>query len=99
MKHVAVGLLIAGLAGGCATAAANIDQVRAGMNRDEVMSLIGQPEASSHAPGQECTYHALMKDFWSRTPWTMTNRYYVCYVDGKVDSFGRTAGPVTASSG
>ena len=34
-----------------------------------------------------------MKDFWSRVPWEMTSRYYVCYVDGKVDTFGKVEQP------
>ncbi len=98
MKHVAIGVLAASFAAGCATPATNIEQVRAGMSPNEVASLLGPADASSHAPGQECTYHSLMKDFWNRTPWTMTNRYYVCYVDGKVDTFGRADGPATAAN-
>ena len=90
MKFVAIGSVLACLLAGCGSAPAeNLEQVRAGMNRDEVASLIGTPETATYAPGQECAYYTLTKDFWSRTPWTMTNRYYVCYVDGRVDTFGR----------
>ena len=30
-----------------------------------------------------------LKDFWSRVPWSLSDRYYVCYDDGKVESFGK----------
>jgi hypothetical protein len=31
----------------------------------------------------------VLKDFWSRTPWSMSDRYYVCFTDGKVDTYGK----------
>ena len=89
MKRIAIGIAIGALAAGCTTPAANLDQVRAGMSPTEVSALIGPPQGSWHSPGRECSYYTLMKDFWSRTPWTMSNQYYVCYEDGKVQSFGR----------
>ena len=49
----------------------------------------------AHAPGSQCSYYTVLKDFWSRTPWTMTNRYVVCYDDGKVKSFGRADTPTS----
>jgi hypothetical protein len=89
MKRLFTATAVACLAAGCATPAANLDQVRAGMSPAEVSTIIGPAQGSWHAPGQECSYYTLMKDFWSRTPWTMSNRYYVCYADGKVETFGR----------
>ena len=41
------------------------------------------------------TYYTVLKDFWSRTPWSLSNRYYVCYDDGKVKSFGRADAPTS----
>jgi len=32
--------------------------------------------------------YTVTKDFWSRTPWSMTDRYYVCYTEGRVDTYG-----------
>lgn len=89
MKRIASGLLIASLAAGCTTPAVNLDRLRAGMTPSEVAAIIGPPQGSWHSPGKECSYYTLMKDFWSRTPWTMVNRHYVCFEDGKVESFGR----------
>ena len=54
-----------------------------------VQAILGEPEAVANAPGAQCSYYTVLKDFWSRTPWSLSNRYYVCYDDGKVKSFGR----------
>ena len=85
-------LSAAGLLAGCVTAS-NMDEVRAGMSPDQVQTILGEPETVAHAPGSQCSYYTVLKDFWSRTPWTMTNRYVVCYDDGKVKSFGRADAP------
>jgi hypothetical protein len=89
MKRLALALSMAGLVAGCAVPAKNMDRVQAGMTHDQVQSIMGQPEAVAHSPGKECAYYALLKDFWSRVPWSLSERYYVCYDDGKVESFGK----------
>ena len=73
----------------CGPQTRSIDRVQAGMNRDQVQSIIGQPDTVSHAPGTECAYYSLLKDFWSRVPWSVSDRYYVCYESGKVATFGK----------
>lgn len=73
----------------CGVPARSIDRVHAGMDRNQVLSVMGPPDTVSHAPGKECAYYALLKDFWSRVPWSLSERYYVCYGDGKVESFGK----------
>jgi SmpA / OmlA family len=88
MKRPVLLLLIATLAG-CAVEAKNIDRVQAGMNHDQVRSIMGQPQTVAHSPGKECAYYTMLKDFWSRVPWSLSDRYYVCYDDGKVESFGK----------
>jgi hypothetical protein len=99
MKHSAlslsVALSIAGLAAGCAVPAKNLDRIQAGMSRDQVQSIMGQPEAVAHSPGKECAYYALLKDFWSRVPWSLSERYYVCFDEGKVESFGKVDAPAS----
>jgi len=94
MKHVALTAMVASLLAGCVTAS-NVDQVRAGMSPDQVQAVLGEPETVAHAPGAQCSYYTVLKDFWSRTPWSLSNRYYVCYDDGKVKSFGRTDTPTS----
>ena len=89
MKQLALSLSITALLAGCAVEAKNIDRVQAGMIRDQVQAIMGSPETVTHSPGNECAYYALLKDFWSRVPWSLSDRYYVCYDDGKVASFGK----------
>jgi SmpA / OmlA family len=89
MKRLALALSMAGLAAGCAAPARNMDRVQAGMSRSQVQSIMGQPIAVAHSPGMECAYYELLKDFWSRVPWSLSERYYVCFDDGKVASFGK----------
>ena len=93
MKRLALALSMAGLAAACAVPAKNMDRVQAGMSRDQVKSIMGQPIAVAHSPGKECAYYELLKDFWSRVPWSLSDRYYVCYDEGKVESFGRVGAP------
>ncbi len=94
MKRVALATVVASLLAGCVTAS-TLEQVHAGMSPDQVQSILGEPETVAHAPGTQCSYYTVLKDFWSRTPWTLSNRYYVCYDDGRVKSFGRTDVPTS----
>jgi len=95
MKRIALASVLASFLTGCVTAS-NVEQVRAGMSPDQVQSVLGEPESVAHAPGTQCSYYTVLKDFWSRTPWSLSNRYYVCYDDGKVKSFGRADAPATS---
>ena len=92
MHRTTIGLFAPVLLAGCVHNS-NLDQVRAGMPRERVVSIMGQPDSSTNTPGRECATYSVMKDFWSRVPWEMTSRYYVCYVDGKVDTFGKVEQP------
>ena len=95
MKQLSLVLSIAVLTAGCAAQAGSIERVQAGMNQDQVRSIMGPPETIAYAPGKECAYYSVLKDFWARTPWSLSHRYYVCYDSGKVESFGRVdAAPV-----
>ncbi|MFZ5779289.1 MAG: outer membrane protein assembly factor BamE domain-containing protein [Pseudomonadota bacterium] len=95
MKHFVDVLPIAALLAGCAAQAGDMDRVRAGMDRDQVRAIMGQPDTVAHAPGQQCSYYTLLKDFWSRVPWSMSDRYYVCFEENKVVSFGKVDSPTT----
>lgn len=85
----------AALLAGCVHGS-SLERVQAGMSRDEVKAIMGQPEGEAHSPGKECAYYTVLKDFWNRTPWSLSNRYYVCYTDGKVETFGRADQPTAA---
>jgi len=88
MKRAVIGLPVVLLVGACVHAA-SMDQVHAGMERSQVTAMLGPPETTNNTAGHECAYYTLTKDFWSRVPWSMTDRYYVCFTDGKVDTFGK----------
>ncbi|MBS0540951.1 MAG: outer membrane protein assembly factor BamE [Proteobacteria bacterium] len=92
MKRAALGLSFALLVAGCVHGD-NVEKVHAGMDRTQVASIMGPPDGQSNEPGRECAYYTVLKDFMSRTPWTMSDRYYVCYADGKVDTFGKVEAP------
>jgi hypothetical protein len=97
MKRAALGILSALLATGCVHNS-SLEQVQAGMSRDQVASIMGQSDGTSNEPGRECSYYTVLKDFMSRTPWSMSDRYYVCYSGGKVETFGKVdGGPQTAA--
>lgn len=92
MKSLRLALPLLGVSvalAACGVPARSIDRVHAGMDRNQVLSVMGPPDTVSHAAGKECAYYALLKDFWSRVPWSLSERYYVCYGDGKVASFGK----------
>ncbi len=90
MKRATLALLVAvaTVTGGCVHNS-RLEKVHAGMSQDEVIAVMGQPESSTHSPGRSCSVYTVAKDFWSRTPWSVSDRYYICYTDGKVDTFGR----------
>jgi len=88
MKRAALGVLSALVAAGCVHNE-NLEHVQAGMSREQVASIMGPAEGSVNEPGRECTYYTVLKDLMSRTPWSMSDRYKICYVAGKVDTFGK----------
>ncbi len=88
MKRVALGVLSALVAAGCVHNE-NLGHVQAGMTHEEVASIMGPSEGSVNEPGRECAYYTVLKDFMSRTPWSMSDRYKICYVGGKVETFGK----------
>ncbi|MBX9944582.1 MAG: outer membrane protein assembly factor BamE [Reyranella sp.] len=93
MKRTALALSMTGLLAACGVHGGNLERVQAGMNREQVQSILGPPEVVAYTPGKDCAYYTVLKDFWSRTPWSLSDRYYVCYADGKVQTFGRADPP------
>jgi len=89
---VPLGLFFTSLATGCVHGS-SVESIHPGMDRAQVSSILGQPDGTSNEPGRECAYYTVLKDFMSRTPWSMSDRYYVCYASGKVDTFGKAEVP------
>jgi hypothetical protein len=92
MKRAALTLLCALMATGCVHNS-SLEQVQPGMSREQVSGIMGPPDSVAAEPGRECAYYTVLKDFMSRTPWSMSDRYYVCYASGKVDTFGKAQQP------
>jgi hypothetical protein len=97
MKRTALVLLTALVATGCVHNE-SMGQVHPGMSPQQVSTIMGPPDATANQPGGECAYYTVLKEFMSRTPWSMSDRYYVCYASGKVDTFGK-AQPVEGTKG
>ncbi|MFO1158222.1 MAG: outer membrane protein assembly factor BamE [Reyranellaceae bacterium] len=93
MKRLVLALPVVLSIAACAAPARTLGQIQPGMSREQVQSLIGPPQTVAHSPGKECAYYTLLKDFWSRVPWSVSDRYYVCYDQGRVEAFGKVDGP------
>lgn len=86
LPYLLASLLLAGCVHGD-----SVERLQAGMDREQVRAVMGPPEGSAHSPGKDCAYYTVLKDFWSLTPWSMSDRYYVCFTDGKVDTYGKAS--------
>ena len=96
MKRVALALSMAGLAAACTVPARNMDRVQAGMSRDQV-AVHHRP-----APGRRlfARQGVRLLSCCSRTSGAacrgrVSERYYVCYDEGKVESFGKVDAPTS----
>jgi hypothetical protein len=65
---------------GCAS---QMNQVKLGMTREQVISAVGTPSSTSAMDNTEYLKYQFCSD------WIFTDRYYVRLSDGKVDAFGR----------
>ena len=82
---IAVGLL---LVSGCADAN-KINKVQLGMTKPEVIKVMGQPFSTSAIKGREYLNYQLWDTDYNAQSGLPTN-YYVRFVNGQVESYGRT---------
>ncbi len=82
-------LMVATLAAGCAMPRENMNQLRIGMTRAEAQSILGPPDSSAADKTKECAYYSMWRDFWNRRPGDYSDRYYVCFEEGKLSSYGK----------
>ena len=69
---------------GCATSAAKLDRVQTGMNRNQVITLLGRPDGTRVRGNSEyLTYYLTLDKPTGEQP------YLVRLVDGEVDRVGR----------
>lgn len=82
-------VLVAGLAlAGCATAE-KLNDVRIGMTKDQVVSLLGTPDSTSAQANVEYLTYYLIADPTGDNRYDRDQPYMIRLVDGKVESFGR----------
>jgi hypothetical protein len=74
---------------GCAAPRESFNDLREGMTQSEVEQKLGRPDSSSLRNGEQCSVYSLWRDFWNRRPSDYSDRYFVCYTDKKVSSYGR----------
>lgn len=72
---------------GCATAS-KINKISIGMNKTEVIEVMGDPISISAIAGVEYLNYALSETNDQRH-WGVTTPYYVRLVGGKVEAYGR----------
>jgi Short C-terminal domain/SmpA / OmlA family len=84
IKIIAIALFTAALFAGCATAD-KLNDVRIGMSKDQVISLLGKPDSMSAQANIEYLTYYLSND----ANYGRDRPYSVRVVDGKVESFGR----------
>jgi hypothetical protein len=81
-----VSLLIVGLLAGC-NSAAQLNNIRIGMTKDQVLAILGTPNSTSAQANVEYMTYYLEGD----SEYGRDRPYMVRVVDGKVESFGRFA--------
>jgi hypothetical protein len=84
MRRLIVPLVLLALAG-CETNATRTRDLRVGMTKADVISVLGTPMSMGADRQSEILYYRLTEG----TIGTETRAYFVRVVDGKVDSFGR----------
>ena len=82
--HIGGALLLAALlVMGCAAGASNLNGLDLGMNRAEVVSVMGEPHSVSEVDD------VLYLRYWLRTGSLFTEEHFVRLTGGKVDAYGR----------
>lgn len=80
---------------GCAAPRSTTNQLSLGMTKAEVISLMGEPDSSAAIKNQgDCYYYSMWRDFWNRSPGNYSDRYYVCFQNGKSVVYGRVGDPI-----
>lgn len=79
---------IAALAG-CAAPRNQMNDLSAGMSKAQVIKQLGEPDSSRLRNGDDCLLYSFWRDFWSRRPGDYSDRYYTCFTNDRLTSYGR----------
>ena len=80
---------VAALATSCAAPRNSMNDLRPGMSREQVRAILGEPDSSRLRRGEDCMVYSLWRDFWNRRPGNYSDRYYTCFTNGRLTSYGR----------
>ncbi|HRP44786.1 MAG TPA: outer membrane protein assembly factor BamE [Ginsengibacter sp.] len=89
-------ILITALAlSACANPRSTTNQLELGMSKEQVRTIMGEPDSSAAIKGQgDCYYYSMWRDFWNRRPGDYSDRYYACFKSGKLVMYGRVGDPM-----
>lgn len=73
----------------CAPPRSRMNELNPGMTKAEVVNILGEPDSSRLRRGQECYVFSLWRDFWNRRPGNYSDRYFTCFIDGRLTEYGR----------
>ena len=84
------------LLAGCANTRSSTNDLELGMTRSQVREIMGKsPDSSAAVEGRgQCDYYSMWRDFWNRVPGSYSDRYYTCYKQGKLVTYGRVGDPL-----
>jgi len=82
MKKLIALLALAALLTACTSIGEKMTRISPGMNKSEVLSILGKPHSAGGSSGVE-VFHYTQDESWYRHSY-----YYVRLVDGKVESYG-----------
>lgn len=95
MEKTAILLTAILILSACAAPRATTNELELGMTKDQVRSLMGQPDSSAAIQGQgDCYYYSLWRDFWNRRPGSYSDRYYACFNGKGLAAYGRVGDPM-----
>jgi hypothetical protein len=94
MKKTIVTLIALGTLTSCAAPRSTMNELSLGMSKESVIATMGQPDSTAASKEKgECLMYSLWRDFWNRKPGDYSDRYYTCFNNNKLTSFGRVGDP------
>jgi hypothetical protein len=79
----------------CAAPRSTTNSLELGMTRAQVSAIMGEPDSSAAVKGQgECSYYSMWRDFWNRRPGDYSDRYYACFQNKMLVTYGRVGDPM-----
>ncbi len=78
----------------CANPRSTTNQLELGMSREQVRTIMGEPDSSAAQEKGDCYFYSMWRDFWNRRPGNYSDRYYTCFQQGKLVTYGRVGDPL-----